>query len=548
MIYVSTLIIKAMDFGLSDFEKRLITFVKANTPILQIISYETLRIHAALNFAARECIRTPYVWNRTEGLYRYDLKSGTLYEEDSSIREPGEILEWFSEKEQENIILLLEDFHPDLSENQPQTINRLRCIARKIYLQQLKNRTLILSQPVRFLPIELEKDVQIIDLPLPEVEDLKKIIIAVKEQFNLDDRDCEEHSTRLLDSALGLSTTEAWSAFATVAVDKQRITELEIPLIAAEKEQVIRKRGHLEYYQPEQNLNDIGGLGRLKDWLRRREKAFTQDARDFGLEVPRGILLLGLPGTGKSLAAKAVANAWQLPLLRLDMGKVFGGIVGQSEENMRSALLTAETLAPCILWIDEIEKGMAGIQSSGSTDGGTTSRVVGTFLTWMQEKKKPVFVVATANNIAQLPPELLRKGRVDEIFFVDLPDEEERKEILKIHLERRKRKIFSDDDMKELSLISKGFTGAELEEAVKEAMYRAYDEGQPLTSSQLKEALLETSPLSITMGEVIRSTREWAKGRAVMASDHKPEELNLQENAAKKPVLPQENANPFLWR
>ncbi|MFA6906857.1 MAG: AAA family ATPase, partial [Sphaerochaeta sp.] len=285
-----------------------------------------------------------------------------------------------------------------------------------------------------------------------------------------------------------------------------------------------------------------------KDWLRRREKAFTQDARDFGLEVPRGILLLGLPGTGKSLAAKAVANAWQLPLLRLDMGKVFGGIVGQSEENMRSALLTAETLAPCILWIDEIEKGMAGIQSSGSTDGGTTSRVVGTFLTWMQEKKKPVFVVATANNIAQLPPELLRKGRVDEIFFVDLPDAEERKEILKIHLERRKRKIFSDDDMDELAMISKGFTGAELEEAVKEAMYRAYDEGQLLTSGQLKEALLETSPLSITMSEMIRNTREWAKGRAVMASDHKPEELNLQENAAKKPVLPQENANPFLWR
>lgn len=540
--------VKSMKYGLSDFEKRLITNVKAKTPILQIISYETLRIHAALNFAARECDRIPYVWNRTEGLYRYDLESGTLYEEDSSIREPGEILEWFSGDDQEDIILLLEDFHPDLCESQPQTINRLRCIARKIYLQQIKNRTLILSQPIRHLPVELEKDVQILELPLPGVDDLKKIILTVKDQFNLDDRDCEEHSSRLLDSALGLSTTEAWSAFATVAVDRKRITESEISLIAAEKEQVIRKRGHLEYYQPEQNLNDIGGLGRLKDWLKRREKAFTQDARDYGLEAPRGILLLGLPGTGKSLAAKAVANAWQLPLLRLDMGKVFGGIVGQSEENMRSALLTAETLAPCILWIDEIEKGMAGMQSSGSTDGGTTSRVLGTFLTWMQEKKKPVFVVATANNIAQLPPELLRKGRVDEIFFVDLPDAEERKEILKIHLEHRKRKSFSREEMDELALVSKGFTGAELEEALKEAMYRAYDESQPLTSEKIKEAIIETSPLSITMGEVIRSTREWAKGRAVLASDHKPEELDSLENSGKKPVLPQENANPFLWR
>ena len=538
-------ILDSMSPRYSPFENHLITSIKAKTPIIQIISYESLRIHASLISAASECNRELYVWNRTEGLQRYNLDSGNISEEDSSMREPGEILEWFSESDNKNLILLLEDFHPDLTENQPQTINRLRCISRNISLGRLPERTLILSQPIHYLPEELEKDVQIFELPLPEVSELKQILLRVKSDFNLDDRDCEEASDRLLEAALGLSTSEAWSAFASVAVSKKRVTEYEIPEIVAEKEQVIRKRGHLEYYQPEQNLDDIGGLGRLKDWLKRRERAFSQDARNFGLEVPRGILLLGLPGTGKSLAAKAVANAWQLPLLRLDMGKVFGGIVGQSEENMRSALSTAETLAPCILWVDEIEKGMAGIQSSGATDGGTTSRVLGTFLTWMQEKKKPVFVVATANNIAQLPPELLRKGRVDEIFFVDLPDAEERTEILKIHLERRKRDVFSPETMNELAVLSKGFTGAELEEAVKEALYRAYDEGHQLTAEDVKTAILETSPLSIMMSEVIRDTRAWAKGRAVPASNRKPEEL---KEGDKKIVLPQENANPFVKR
>ncbi len=531
---------------MTDFGQRLLTFIRAKTPILQIISYETLRIHAALNYAAKECSLRPYVWNRTEGLLGYDLQTGKMFAEDSSMREPWQILEWFSEEEQTDIILLLEDFHPDLAETQPQTINRLRCISRKTSLQQLKNRTLILSQPIHYLPVELEKEVQILELPLPGKDELRKIILTIKKQFDLSDRDCEENSSRLLDAALGLSTTEAWSAFACAAVEKHRLTELEIPLIISEKEQVIRKRGHLEFFQPEQDLSDIGGLNRLKDWLRRRERAFTEDARDFGLDTPRGILLLGLPGTGKSLAAKAVASAWQLPLLRLDMGKVFGGIVGQSEENIRNALSTAETLAPCILWIDEIEKGMSGLQSSGATDGGTTSRVLGTFLTWMQEKKKPVFVVATANNIAQLPPELLRKGRVDELFFVDLPNAEERKEILSIHLERRNRPAFSDAEMEELSQLSKGFTGAELEEAVKEAMYRAFDEGHQLTAIEVKDAIRETTPLSQTMSEVIKGTREWAKGRAVPASDRMPEDLGSDDGDKKKrPRLPQEIMNPF---
>ncbi|MCL2142734.1 MAG: AAA family ATPase [Methanomassiliicoccaceae archaeon] len=523
-----------------DFDKRLQTLVEANTPVIQIISYETLRVHASLMKVSKNTSLEPYIWNLTEGLRRYENKKIRIIDAEMG---PGDVLDWYADPDNKKMILLLEDFHPFITKENPKIISRIRNISRKISLGELKERVLIISQPAPHLPIELEKDVQILHLPLPEREQIRDIMSTVKDQFGLDDRNYDE-SQRLIDAALGLSTSEAWSAYACAVVERKMLTEEEIPLVSAEKEQVIRKRGNLEYYQPQQNLSDIGGLNRLKDWLKRREKAFTQDAQNFGLEPPRGIMLLGLPGTGKSLAAKAVANAWKLPLLRLDMGRVFGGIVGQSEENMRSALNVAETLAPCILWIDEIEKGMSGMQSSGATDGGTTARVLGTFLTWMQEKKKPVFVVATANNIAQLPPELLRKGRVDEIFFVDLPDQMDRKEIIEIHLKKRKRKAFSNKDMEKLANISKGYTGAELEEAIKEAMYRAFDKGHDIGPSDVEGAIRDTTPLSKTMSEVIKQTREWANGRAVLASDREPEELIMNEEKTVR--LPQESYNPFV--
>ncbi|MDA0525431.1 AAA family ATPase [Methanococcoides alaskense] len=529
-----------------NIDTKIINLIESGAPIIQIISYETLRIHASLIEAASKTGRSAYVWNRTEGLCELD-QNGQLIEKDEEMRDPSSILEWFTEDESEESLLLLEDFHPDLTEQQPHIINRLRCIARRILTQQLNDRTLLLSQPIRYLPLELEKDVQVLELPLPGNSEIKQIMRSVRQRFGLHERDYQE-SSRLIEAALGLTTSEASLAFSMAAVENKRLTDDEIPLIAAEKEQVIKKRGHLEFYQPDQGLNDIGGLGRLKDWLERRERAFTEDARDFGLESPRGILLLGLPGTGKSLAAKAVSSAWQLPLLRLDMGRVFGGIVGQSEENIRAALSTAEALAPCVLWIDEIEKGMAGAQSSGSTDGGTTSRVLGTFLTWMQEKTKPVFVLATANNISQLPPELLRKGRVDEIFFVDLPDADDRKDIIRIHLRKRRRNSdhFTNEELENLVDISRGFTGAELEEAVKEAMFRAFDYGRELTADDLEDAINDTTPLSHTMREVIQSTRQWAKGRAVPASDREPELLDKIDSRSKQPRLRQEIDNPFI--
>jgi SpoVK/Ycf46/Vps4 family AAA+-type ATPase len=314
--------------------------------------------------------------------------------------------------------------------------------------------------------------------------------------------------------------------------------------VIKEKEHVIKKSGYLEYYHPKEKLDDVGGLGNLKEWLQKRGGGFDESALEFGLKPPKGVLLLGIPGTGKSLIAKAIGNLWQFPLLRLDMGKIFGGIVGESEKNIRGALKIAEAIAPSILWIDEIEKGMAGMSSSGSSDGGTTARVLGTFLTWMQEKEKSVFVVATANNISLLPPELLRKGRVDEIFFVDLPTESERLEIIKIHLAKTEN-MFEDEDLLVIAKITTGFSGAELEESIMEALYRAYDNKKPLNISHIKDAILNTRLLSQTMYESILDMRAWAAHRALPASKNKPEALNKPQDSI--PQLKTETySNPFI--
>ena len=265
-------------------------------------------------------------------------------------------------------------------------------------------------------------------------------------------------------------------------------------------------------------MKEVGGLEQLKEWLSKRGKAFSPAAREFGLPEPRGILLLGIPGCGKSLTAKAISSMWQLPLLKLDVGKVFSSLVGSSEENVRRAIATAESIAPSILWLDEMEKGFSGLSSSGQTDGGTTARVFGTFLTWLQEKKSPVFVVATCNNVKELPPELLRKGRFDEIFFVDLPSKEERKDIFRIHLEKRHRDP-NGFDLEKLAESTKEFAGSELEEIIVSALYDAFDEGCDLKQEHLEKTVAGMIPLSKTMGDQIKGIREWAKIRAKKASN-----------------------------
>lgn len=512
----------------------LTTLIKAGVNVIQLITYEDKRAHGFVNKTSEELGRKWYLWNRIEGLKKWD-NGEKVFEIIDGEKGPSDILEWFND-EAENCILILENFYPDF--NEPRTIQRLKIVCKS----DVKDKSLILLQPIEGIPCELEKDIHIETLDLPDIKDIKVIYETVCEKQKITPND---NNTELLEAALGLTIMEAERAFSLAAVRAKKLTSEEVRIIISEKENIIKKSGHLEYYHPNETMKDIGGLENLKDWLTKRGNGFSKSAKEYGLDTPKGVLMLGIPGTGKSLAAKAVGNAWNFPLLKLDMGKVFGGIVGESERNMREALKIAEAISPSILWVDEIEKGMSGLSSSGATDGGTTSRVLGTFLTWMQEKKKPVFVVATANNISQLPPELLRKGRMDEIFFVDLPGPNARKEIFSIHLRKKKRRLESFDTVL-LSRASKGFSGAEIEEALKEAMFQAYDRGEEVTTKEIEEALGKTYPLSKTMNEVIENMRKWAKSRAVFASSEAVENFSDSETI-KAPKLKQEAySNPFI--
>ncbi|MCL2219751.1 MAG: AAA family ATPase [Chitinispirillia bacterium] len=511
--------------------------INASVNVIQIVSYETLRIHAMLIRSARELERGLYIWNRVEGLKKWNNDKGAFDEEDAEMRNGDAIFRFYDEHE--NVILLLEDFFPDLTEHNPENIRRVRNAA----LKDSANRTLILSQPHRALPFELEKEVHVLELPYPDLADIKAIYKKVCSKYNI--KNAGDPDQELLEAALGLTIMEAEKAFSLAYIDSGSLSRSEVPRVIMEKESVIKKSGYLEYYHPKETIDDVGGLNNLKEWLKKRGRGFDKGAEDFGLTSPRGILLLGIPGTGKSLTAKAIGNLWHYPLLRLDMGKIFGGIVGQSESNIRGALNIVETIAPSILWIDEIEKAMSGMSSSGSTDGGTTARVLGTFLTWMQEKSKPVFVVATANDVSKLPPELLRKGRVDEIFFVDLPTQKEREMIISIHLKRKKRdpKKFN---IRELAQKSCGFSGAELEEVVKEALFSAFDKSREIRDDDIIEAIDKTFPLSRTMHETIDKLRLWAKSRAVSASAEEPELLDAEKDKD-IPKLKQESYNnPFI--
>ncbi|HBC91824.1 MAG TPA: ATPase [Pelotomaculum sp.] len=365
----------------------------------------------------------------------------------------------------------------------------------------------------------MEKEITVVDYPLPDREELKRIIDDMATMYKdkaVIDTD-PSFREELVDALLGMTQTEVENIIARVLVVDARLDAKDIPEIIQEKIQIIRKSGVLEFYPLNESLDSIGGLSTLKKWLLRKRVCFQSKAREYGLEMPKGVLLTGVPGCGKSLTAKAVASEWKMPLLRFDIGKVFGMYVGQSEENVRRAIQTAESIAPCVLWIDELEKGFAGVGFT-DTDSGVTSRVFGTFITWMQEKMNPVFVVATANDVSKLPPELLRKGRFDEIFFVDLPNAKEREEVFSVQIKKFKRNpdIF---DLSSLTRYSEGYTGSDIKGVVKAALEEAFlDNGRELTTEDIFLQIKQTLPLSATMKERIDSLRNWAVNRARPAS------------------------------
>lgn len=498
----------------STVDIELETLIRARYPIIYIVSWEEKRVEDALRTIARDRGKKIFFWTITQGMVQ------NPNHRDNATRDPIAALDAVMDS-REQALFVLKDYHAFISD--VTVTRRLRDLTAAL---KTSYKTLIILAPNLKLPNELEKDVTVIDYGLPDHEDLDQllegIVQSVKDNPQVDTTLTEIERDQILKAAQGLTANEAENVFAKSLVEKHKF---DVDVILSEKEQIIRKSGILEYYPFSESIGDVGGLDLLKDWMEKRTVAFTEKARDFGLPSPRGVLLLGVQGCGKSLSAKAIGSLWRLPLLRLDVGRIFAGIVGSSEENMRKAIRVAESVAPCILWLDELEKGFSGTQSSGMSDGGTTSRVFGTFLTWMQDKKAPAFVVATSNDVTSLPPELLRKGRFDEIFFIDLPAAEERKQIFKIHLEKRKRDA-AEFDLDKLSAATPGFSGAEIEACVVEALYDAFDEDKTLTTEALVAAAHHTVPLSMTMRERIEDLREWANTRARIASSAQAEDMN----------------------
>jgi SpoVK/Ycf46/Vps4 family AAA+-type ATPase len=500
-----------------NFQAEIETLIRARYPILYIITSEEMRVQNLVVEIAAKRQKKVFEWTYSNGIVPAGSSIQSKSARNASTKDPLAALDQVIEQV-EPAIFLFKDFHPFLTRNNYAIIRKLKDIA-----LHLKNsyKTIILISPVMEIPAELDKEVTVINFPQPTMEDLGAMLDRIIEevrnhkqiQIDLDG----DGRQRLLQAAMGLTLGEAENVFAKIIVQEQRLSGDNVGEVFAEKQQIIRKSGLLEYYSTEEDFSTVGGLGVLKDWLHKRAVAFTDEAREFGLPAPKGILLLGVQGCGKSLCAKAVSRLWQLPLLRFDMGRMFGSLVGSSEENVRRAIAVAESVAPAVLWVDEIDKAFVGSQSSGVTDGGTTARVFGTFLTWLSEKKAPVFVVTTANDVSQLPPELLRKGRLDEIFYVDLPSDEEREAIFKIHLTKRGRNP-EQFDLQAMVEASAEFSGAEIEEAIISALYDAFYDKRDLDTGHILASLAQTVPLAKTMSEKISALRKWAVGRARNAS------------------------------
>ncbi|MBZ5547336.1 MAG: AAA family ATPase [Acidobacteriia bacterium] len=414
-------------------------------------------------------------------------------------------------------VFVLKDFHRHLES--PVVVRRLRDVGQKF---QTNRRTLVITAPSIDMPPELASLVEFFDLPLPDLDRLRALI---KETYT---RMVGTHTLKLqLDAngvdamaanLRGLTEEEAERAISQAMVTRYALSPDCVTDVLAAKKALLKRSQMLEFIDANDTMASVGGLENLKQWLAQRRGAWEPQARQFGLEPPKGVIILGVQGCGKSLCARSVAGEWQLPLVKFDTAAIYDKYIGETEKRIQRVFKVAEGLAPCVLWIDELEKVFAGSgPDSASADAGVSSRLLASFLSWMQDRKTPVFVAATCNNVTVLPPELIRKGRFDELFFVDLPNTAERKQIFSIQLTKRKRNP-SDYDLDRIAAAAKGFSGAEIESAVQGAMYAAFSRKQELSSEDLHAALLSTVPLSITRAEEIATLRDWAKDRAVWAS------------------------------
>ncbi|GAB2578900.1 AAA family ATPase [Streptomyces capparidis] len=493
-------------------EREIGLYLRARVPLLVLVTVEEQRALAVLDAVRRERDASADLvsWDVADGFH--SASGASLPQAPTPERALEKIAELVKARPGRRDLYVLKDFHEFWSKS-PVVRRKVRNLAHDLLYT---GASLVVTAPTREVPRELGDDAVVLELPLPDADALRAELESLIGQNSGVRSELTVHGrARLAQAALGLTSTQARRAFAKAIVRDQVLDDRGIGAVLAEKKAVIRASRALDFVSAEETPDHVGGLEALKRWLTLRERAFGEEAAKYGLPAPKGMALIGIPGTGKSLTAKMIGGMWRLPLLRLDVGALFGSLVGESEERVRQALALADTVAPCVLWIDELEKSFA---VGGGGDGGTAQRVLGTLLTWMQEKTKPVFVVATANDVTALPPEMLRRGRFDEVFFLDLPTEAERREILVVHLRKRRRDP-ARFDVAELARLADGYVGAELEQAVVDAMYRAFAEERDITTADVAEAIGRLVPLSRSQRETVEHLRTWLRdGRARSAS------------------------------
>jgi SpoVK/Ycf46/Vps4 family AAA+-type ATPase len=489
------------------FSSEFSLLLRSPYPLIYIPTREEERVEAAIAACAKPAERAVYVWDFVDGY------QGSPNDVGFGKRNPLQALD-FLEKLQPNArgVFILRDYHRFLEDIS--VSRKLRNLARSLKSQP---KNIVILSPQLTIPEDLSEVMTVLEFALPTSEEIKtevdRLLAVMGKSLTPQDLD------NLIQSCQGLSLERIRRVIGRAIAEHNDFRRQDIELVLEEKRQTIRQTQILDFYAATETIADIGGLDNLKEWLTRRGGAFSERAKQYGLPAPKGLLLVGIQGTGKSLSAKAIAHNWQLPLLRLDVGRLFGGVVGESESRTRQMIQLAEALAPCVLWIDEIDKAFAGVDSRG--DAGTTSRVFGTFITWMAEKTSSVFVVATANNIQALPPELLRKGRFDEIFFVGLPSQVERRSIFAVHLSRLRPHQLGGYDLDRLAYETPDFSGAEIEQVLIEAMHIGFSQNRDFTTDDILEAASQTVPLARTAQEQIQQLQHWAaSGKARMASKH----------------------------
>lgn len=476
--------------------------INGHIPVITIESHEEPRALKLIQQAAATKYLPTFKWSITDGLQRLDLS----LDPQSEISDPQDALKHIKQNALQGIYILL-DFEPYLED--PINIRLIKELA--MLFDGNKGKLVLLSHQLN-LPDKLSPLAVSFSLSLPDRISLEKMIRSAAQSWQQStqqkvraDRDTLD---RLINNLSGLPHRDAKRLIHNAIVDDGAITESDLPEVMQAKYQLLNRDDVLAFEYETASFAEVGGMTNLKRWLSQRQYAFNSET-DINLDPPKGVLLLGVQGCGKSLAAKAVAGIWKLPLLRLDIGRLYDKYVGETEKNLRHALHTAEVMSPCVLWIDELEKGI----SAGSDDQGTSKRLLGSLLTWMSEKKTRVFIVATANQVEKLPAELIRKGRLDEIFFVDLPDTESRRQIFNIHLS--KRDIKDSVDTLLLAQASEGFSGSEIEQSIVSALYASYGQQKKISTEILLEELKQTRPLSVVMSEQIAQLRQWASNRTV---------------------------------